>query len=70
MAFKSKRQYIYHDILERRGNMPRLKLDHKKEYIQLVIDPEDKAALEAWWAANDTSMSDVMQEIASVRNRP
>jgi len=40
--------------------MPRLKLDHKKEYIQLVIDPEDKAALEAWWAANDTSMSDVI----------
>jgi len=23
--------------------MPRLKLDHKKEYIQLVIDPEDKS---------------------------
>jgi len=44
MAFKKKRnQYIYHDILERRGNMPRLKLDHKKEYIQLVIDPEDKS---------------------------
>jgi len=43
--------------------MPRLKLDHKKEYIQLVIDPEDKAALEAWWAANDTSMSVIARRL-------
>jgi len=50
-------------IFLREEGMPRLKLDHKKEYIQLVIDPEDKsAALEAWWAANDTSMSVYSQE--------
>jgi len=36
--------------------MPRLKLDHKKEYIQLVIDPEDKSRWKL--GANDTSMSD------------
>jgi hypothetical protein len=46
--------------------MPRKKLERKKnEYIMFAIEPDKKAALEAWCAANSTTMSEVIRtEIA------
>lgn len=47
--------------------MPRRKLDRKKnEYIQVAIEPDEKAAFDAWCAANSTTMSEVIRrEISS-----
>jgi hypothetical protein len=42
--------------------MPRKKLDRKKEYIQIVIEPNDKAAFEAWCIANSTTMSEIIRK--------
>ena len=42
--------------------MPRPKLNRKKEYIQLSIDADDKAAFEAWCAENRVTMSDVIRK--------
>ncbi|MBD2458428.1 hypothetical protein H6G80_30725 [Nostoc sp. FACHB-87] len=45
--------------------MPRKKLDRKKDYIQIVIEPDDKAAFDAWCLANGITMSEIIrQEIA------
>lgn len=42
--------------------MPRPKLNRKREYIQLAIDADDKAAFEAWCAVNRMTMSDVIRK--------
>ena len=45
--------------------MPRKKLDRQKDYIQFVVDTEDKKAFDAWCLANGTTMSNVIRnEIA------
>jgi hypothetical protein len=51
--------------------MPRRKLDRKKnEYIQVAIEPDEKAAFDAWCAANSTTMSEVIRrEISSYVTR-
>lgn len=42
--------------------MPRKKLERKKdEYIMFAIESDKKAALEAWCAANSTTMSEVIR---------
>ncbi len=48
-------------------DMPRRKLERRKsEYIQVAIEPDEKEAFDAWCAANDITMSDVIRkEIAS-----
>ncbi|WP_059001362.1 hypothetical protein [Leptolyngbya sp. NIES-2104] len=47
--------------------MPRKKLERKKnEVIQVAIEPDEKAAFDAWCMANSTTMSEVIRrEIAS-----
>lgn len=43
--------------------MPRRKLDRKKtEMIQVMVEPEDKAAFDAWCAAHSTTMSEVIRQ--------
>lgn len=42
--------------------MPRKKLDRQKDYIQFVIDTEDKKAFDTWCLANGTTMSDVIRK--------
>ncbi|MBF2085404.1 hypothetical protein [Thermoleptolyngbya sp. C42_A2020_037] len=43
--------------------MPRRKLERRKsEYIQVAIEPDEKAAFDAWCAANSTTMSDVIRK--------
>ena len=42
--------------------MPRKKLERKKDYIQIVIDPMDKAAFDAWCLANSTTMSEIIRK--------
>lgn len=51
--------------------MPRRKLERKKnEYIQVAIEPDEKAAFDAWCAANSTTMSEVIRrEISSYITR-
>lgn len=41
--------------------MGKRKLDRKREFIQVPINPEDKAAFDAWCAANSTTMSEVVR---------
>ncbi len=41
--------------------MGKRKLDRKREFIQVPINPEDKAAFDAWCAANQTTMSEVVR---------
>lgn len=41
--------------------MPKRKLNKKREFIQVAIDERDKAAFDAWCAANSTTMSDVIR---------
>ncbi|MBN3993820.1 MAG: hypothetical protein HWQ36_25895 [Nostoc sp. NMS2] len=42
--------------------MPRKKLDRQKDYIQFVVDAEDKKAFDAWCLANGSTMSDVIRK--------
>lgn len=42
--------------------MPRKKLDRKKDYIQIVIEQDDKVAFEAWCIANSTTMSEIIRK--------
>lgn len=42
--------------------MPRKKLDRKKDYIQIVIEPDDKVAFEAWCIANSITMSEIIRK--------
>lgn len=42
--------------------MPKRKLNKKREFIQVTIDPKDKAAFDAWCASNATTMSEVIRE--------
>ncbi|MEC4818618.1 MAG: hypothetical protein SAK29_35895 [Scytonema sp. PMC 1069.18] len=42
--------------------MPRKKLARKKDYIQIVIDPDDKTAFETWCLANSTTMSEMIRK--------
>lgn len=42
--------------------MPRKKLDRKKDYIQIVIEPDDKAAFDAWCLANGITMSEIIRK--------
>jgi|GEM_PF-2492132 hypothetical protein len=42
--------------------MPRKKLDRKKDYIQIVIEPDDKIAFEAWCIANSITMSEIIRK--------
>ncbi len=45
--------------------MPRKQLYRNKDFIQIVINTEDKAAFDAWCLANSTTMSDIIRrEIA------
>ncbi len=42
--------------------MPRKKLNRKKtEMIQVMVEPEVKAAFDAWCTANSTTMSEVLR---------
>ncbi len=41
--------------------MPKRKLDRKREYIQIHINPEDKADFDAWCEANSTTMSEMIR---------
>lgn len=42
--------------------MPRRKLERKKtEMIQVMVEPQDKAAFDAWCSANSTTMSEVLR---------
>ena len=42
--------------------MPRPKLNRKREFIQLSLEAEDKAAFEAWCADNRVTMSDIIRK--------
>jgi hypothetical protein len=45
--------------------MPRRPLnrkDKKTELIQIMVAPQEKAAFDAWCAANSTTMSDVIRQ--------
>lgn len=42
--------------------MPKRKLDRKREFIQVAIDPSEKAAFDAWCAANSTTMSEIIRK--------
>jgi len=42
--------------------MPRPKLNRKIQYVQFVLDADDKLAFEVWCAANRTTMSDVIRK--------
>lgn len=42
--------------------MPRKKLNRKKEHIQIVVEPDDKAAFDAWCLAEGVTMSDVIRK--------
>lgn len=42
--------------------MPRKKLERKKDYIQIVIEPDDKVAFEAWCIANNMTMSEIIRK--------
>jgi hypothetical protein len=42
--------------------VPRKKLDRPRDFIQIVVDPEDKAAFDAWCMANSTTMSEVIRK--------
>lgn len=42
--------------------MPRKKLGRNNVYIQIVINPDDRAAFDAWCAANYTTMSEVIRQ--------
>ncbi|OWY63676.1 hypothetical protein B7486_51715 [cyanobacterium TDX16] len=45
--------------------MPKKQLYRNKDFIQIVINKEDKAAFDAWCVANSTTMSDIIRrEIA------
>ena len=41
--------------------MAKRKLDRKREFIQVPINPEDKADFDAWCEANSTTMSEVVR---------
>lgn len=41
--------------------MGKRKLDRKREFIQVSINPEDKADFDAWCTANSTTMSEVIR---------
>jgi len=41
--------------------MPKRKLNRKKEFLQVTIDQEDKAAFDAWCEANAITMSEVVR---------
>lgn len=42
--------------------MPKRKLGRKREFIQVPINPEDKADFDAWCEANSTTMSEVVRK--------
>jgi hypothetical protein len=42
--------------------MPRKKLERKKDYIQIVIDTDDKIAFDTWCLANSTTMSEIIRK--------
>lgn len=42
--------------------MPRRSLNKKTELIQIVVTPDDKAAFDAWCAANSTTMSEILRQ--------
>jgi hypothetical protein len=42
--------------------MPRKKLERKKDYIQILIDPIDKTAFDTWCLANSTTMSEIIRK--------
>ncbi len=45
-------------------NMPRRPLnrpDKKTELIQIMVAPQEKAAFDAWCAANSTTMSEILR---------
>ncbi|MBR8834116.1 MAG: hypothetical protein DSM106950_08760 [Stigonema ocellatum SAG 48.90 = DSM 106950] len=42
--------------------MTRKKLDRKRDYIQIVIDPDDKTAFDTWCLANSTTMSEIIRK--------
>ena len=41
--------------------MAKRKLERKREFIQVPINPHDKAAFDAWCAANQTTMAEVVR---------
>ncbi|AFY51299.1 hypothetical protein Nos7524_5609 (plasmid) [Nostoc sp. PCC 7524] len=42
--------------------MPRKKLERKKDYIQIAIEPDDKAAFDTWCLANGITMSEIIRK--------
>jgi len=42
--------------------MPKRKLNRKREFLQVTIDQEDKAAFDAWCEVNSTTMSEVVRQ--------
>lgn len=42
--------------------MPRKQLYRNKDFIQIVINTEDKVAFDTWCAANSTTMSDIIRK--------
>jgi hypothetical protein len=46
--------------------MPKRKLGRKNVYIQVVVNPDDRAAFDAWCEKNNTTMSEIIRQQIAV----